>query len=155
MLLSQEPYSISDVPDFWSVEDTKRPWFNLLKPTLRLESVDVRLSKTMDDSISEKTIRQSMALIVPPQERKTGTWWSYKYIQAINSNTPVVTMWQESQNLDHSWAYLAYQIEDMNASERRVVARNQLESYYEAVPSRTRLINELREEMLDSVKERI
>lgn len=155
VLLSQEPYSMSNAVDFWSVEDIRRPWFVSLEPTLRFETVDVRLSKTVDDEAAAKTIRQSMGLIVPPQERKTGTWWSYKYIQAMNSNTPVVTLWQESQNLDKSWGYLAYQIEDMSESERRNIARNQLESYYEAIPSTARLIDELREEMLDSVKERI
>ena len=155
VLLSQEPYSMSSANNFWAVEDTKRSWFTSLNPTLRLKTVDVRLSKTIDDDAAAKTITNSIGLIIPPQERKTGTWWSYKYIQAINSNTPVVTLWQESQNLDHSWAYLAYQIEDMSESERRIVARNQLESYYEAIPSTARLIDELREEMLNSAKEKI
>lgn len=154
-LILPEPYTLDGRVDLWSVEDTKRSWYNDLKPTLRFGDIDIKSTKLMTDLIAGNRIRTSLGLIIPPQERKVGTWWSYKYIQGLNSNTPVVTVWQESRVLGPSWMYLPYQIEDMSESERRSVARNQLESYYEAIPSKYRITEEIRNEMLDSSKERI
>lgn len=155
MLILSEPYSMPTASSFWSVEDERRSWYSTIRSSITLPAVDVRLSKTMDDQSAANLIRQSVGLIVPPQDRKVGTWWSYKYLQAINSNIPVITLWQESSALHESWSYLAYQIEDMSESERRLVARNQLESYCESVPTKGKIIEEIRQEMVDLPKERI
>lgn len=153
-LLVPEPYSISGRTQRWAVEDTKRSWYRALKPTLQFEDIDVRLSKTLDDTGAANAIRSSAGLIVPAQDRATGTWWSYRYVQALNSNTPIVTAWQDSIKLDQSWGYLAYQIEDMGESERRSVARDQLDSYLAAIKNKPNTIDELRNQMLELPRER-
>lgn len=155
MLILPEPYAVPQRSDFWSVDDARRSWFVDLEPTLRYGIVDTRLTKTVNDFAAASTIRKSLGLIVPPQDRKTGSWWSYKYIQGMNSGTPVVTLWQESISLHESWGHLSYQIEDMSEAERRSVAENQLESYCQAIPDRGRLVEEIRHEMFDSLKEKI
>lgn len=153
-LLLPEPYSAGSRSDLWSVEDTKRSWYKTLSPTLRYTSVDVKLSRVLDDSGAGVLIRSSMGLIIPPQDRKIGTWWSYKHIQAMNSNTPVATLWQESIKLDASWGYLPYQLEDITEPERRLIARDQIESYYASIPSKNRLIEEIRNDLVNLRKER-
>lgn len=155
MLILPEPAAQRSRLNSWAIEDVNRSWYVDLQPTLRFPGIDVRLSKFSNDFIAGNDIRTSMGLIVPPQDRKIGTWWSYKTIQGLNSGTPIATLWQESINLNESWGYLPYQIEDMTESERLLVAKNQLESYYSAIPSRSRLIEEIRYEMTNSIKERI
>lgn len=154
MLLLPEPYSTGSRSNLWSVEDTKRSWYKNLSPTLRYADVDVKLSRALDDSGASVLIRSSMGLIIPPQDRKIGTWWSYKHVQAMNSNTPVATLWQDSIKLDASWAYLPYQLEDISEPERRIIARDQIESYYAAIPSKNRLIEDIRNDLINLTKER-
>lgn len=154
MVLIPEPYSLVDREARWSVEDTRRSWYQDLSPSLRFKTSDVKVSKGFTDLDAASSIRTSAGLIVPPQDRKTGTWWSYRYIQALNSNTPVVTYWQDSIKLDSSWGYLAYQLEDMVDSERRVVAKEQFDSYLYSIKSKSNVIEQLRNEMIDFSIER-
>lgn len=155
LLLLPEPYSEGGRSNFWSVEDTKRSWYTELKPTLTFSETDVRSSKSLDDKSAASIIRSSAGLIVPPQERKTGTWWSYRYVQALNSHTPVATLWQESRSLDHSWAYLPYQIEEMSESQRGELARAQLESYQQAIKPKNIIIEEIQQNLISLAGERI
>jgi hypothetical protein len=157
-LLLPEPQGGSERTNFWSVSNAKGSWYGTVKQSLRatsLDMLDISSKSFKDDSSVLSTIRSSLGLIVPPQERTTGTWWSYRYIQGMNSNTPIVTLWQSSQKLGESWAYLAYQIEDMSAGQRVAVAQNQLELYKKAIPTKDEIINLLRNDMVDSKKERI
>lgn len=155
LLLLPEPRSQGFRSNVWAVEDAKRVWYKNLKPTLTLSEVDVRASKSLDDKSAASIIRSSVGLIVPPQDRKTGTWWSYRHIQALNSHTPIATLWQESQALDVSWAYLPYQIEEMSASQRSELAEFQLESYQNVVKPKEKIIQELKQDLLSLTKERI
>lgn len=154
-LLLPEPQGLSGESNFWSVSTTKGSWYRTVEQSLRSTSLDISKNSSKDDNAILSTIRSSLGLIVPPQERNTGTWWSYRYVQGMNSNTPIVTLWQSSQKLGESWAYLAYQIEDMSPDERVVVAQNQLELYKNAIPTKDEIINLLRNDMVDSKKERI
>jgi hypothetical protein len=155
LVLAQEPYSPSEKSQRWAVEDMNRSWYTNLKPTLELDGVDVRASKALDDYSAGNLIRSSIGLIIPPQDRKTGTWWSYRCAQGLNSHTPIATLWQESTKLDPSWAYLPYQIEEMSAPQRVALAREQLESYQQAIQPKARIIEELRNDLLRFTKERI
>lgn len=155
LTIMPEPYTVSTRSNTWSVEDKSRAWFKNLESSLSYETVDVRLGRKTTDLDSLNTIRSSVGLIVPPQDRKTGTWWSYKYVQALNSNTPIVTLWQESSKLGPAWSHLAYQIEDMTDMERRNLAKDQLDSYQSLIKTKSRIIEDIRNEMLESSQERI
>lgn len=151
------PEPISDTPraNYWSVDDTKSGWYAKLRPFLNFGGVEVRPSKHISEDDSQKTIRSSFGLIIPPQERNTGTWWSYRYIQGLASNTPIITSWSEAATLSDSWAHLAYQIEDMSFDQRRSVAQGQLESYLAAVGDRSNVFDKVRTNVIDSAKERV
>jgi hypothetical protein len=157
-LLLPEPQGVSERTNFWSVSTAKGSWYETVKQSLRatsLDMLDISNKSFKNDNAVLSTIRSSLGLIVPPQERTTGTWWSYRYIQGMNSNTPIVTLWQSSQRLGESWAYLAYQIEDMSTDKRVTVAQNQLELYKKAIPTKNEIVNLLKNDMIDSKKERI
>jgi hypothetical protein len=92
----------------------------------------MKWSKGWGDEQILAQISRSIGAIIGP-DQKDGTWWSYKYVQAMNSNTPVVTDWQESQNLGFEWAMLAPTIESMPAQNRSLLATAQREIYLASV----------------------
>jgi hypothetical protein len=151
MLINPEPHDMSDKNQFWSVVPSDGKWLKKVDPFI----VHPLVQTVVHDETSLKTIKDSLGLLVPPQDRNLGTWWNYRYIQALNSNTPIVTDWTTIRNFDSSWSYLAYQIEEMSPSERLVVAKNQLESYRSSIKSRNQAIDSLRESILDLSLERI
>jgi hypothetical protein len=151
MLLNPEPQDVSDKSPFWSVVPSDGKWLKKVDPFIKYP-----LAQTVvHDETSLKTIKDSLGLLVPPQDRNLGTWWNYRYIQALNSNTPIVTDWTTIRDFDPSWSYLAYQIEEMSPLERLSVARNQLESYRSSIKPKNQSISSLRESILDLSLERI
>lgn len=139
----------------WAVDAKKSTWWDTLKLTLRYPGLLVRTASKISDSEYEASIQTALGLVVPPQERKIGTWWSYRYIQAMNSSTPVVTLWQDSHSFSPHWSVLAYQVEDLEPYERQKLADLQYEAYLAGIPSRDESLKLLEHLMLNSVKERI
>jgi hypothetical protein len=100
-------------------------------------------------------IKSSIGLVIPPQDRKVGTWWNYQYIQGLNAGVPIVTSWIDSGTIDDSWSILAYQVEDMDQISRDNLAMAQRDSYIASIPTRLELIQTLKQDLLDTNKERI
>lgn len=150
-LLNPEPYDVSDKPPFWSVVPSDGKWLKKVDPFI----VHPLVQTVVHDETSLKTIKDSIGLLIPPQDRNLGTWWNYRYIQALNSNTPIITDWTTIRNFDPSWSYLAYQIEEMSQAERLEVAKNQLESYRSSIKTKNEAIDSLKESILDLRLERI
>jgi hypothetical protein len=80
-------------------------------------------------------ISRSIGAIISP-DKKDGTYWSYRYIQAMNSNTPVFTDWKESGSLGDAWNILATHIESMSQEKRDLIATAQRDIYLTSVPSK-------------------
>lgn len=125
---------------FWSVDDSKLSWARKLVGTIKYETVDVRSKRGYSDEDAAGTISDSIGLIIPPQDRKVGTWWSYRYVQGLNTATPIVTNWLETKGFSSSWAKLAYQVEDMSPEDRLTLAEEQRRVYVDSIPSRDELI---------------
>jgi hypothetical protein len=87
-------------------------------------------------------ISRSIGAIISP-DQKDGTWWSYRYIQAMNSNTPVVTDWTESQNLSADWSVLASAIDSMSEEKRDLLATAQREIYSASIKGKKASSNAL------------
>jgi len=151
MLINPEPYGVPNKSQFWSVAPSDGKWLKKVDPFINHPLVET----VVHDETSLKTIRESLGLLVPPQDRNLGTWWNYRYIQALNSNTPIVTDWATIRNFDPSWSHLAYQIEEMSSSERLAAAKNQLESYRNSIKPKNEAIDSLKESILDLRLERI
>lgn len=133
----------------WAADDVKNPWTSLVQNTLRFPVTSVKNSKKPKDVEAEERIKASMGLLVSPQGRNTGTWWSYRYIQGLNTVTPIGTKWQESKALGEEWSYLPYQIEDMQPYERQHVAFQQVKSYEAEIPNKESIVNTLQNLVID------
>jgi hypothetical protein len=155
LLINPEPQSASGRENFWSAENEKSLWLNKLSRSIRYPIVSVKSAKRLSDMDAIATMRRSVGLIIPPQDRGLGSWWSYRHIQALNSGTPVVTDWVDTSSFHDSWSKLAYQIEDISDLGRIAIAREQLESYKESLKPKNQTIDEFNKHVLDLSSERI
>lgn len=125
----------------WSV-DVYNDWSERTIKTLSLPNVAMKWAKGIGDSEVMEQISRSIGAIIAPDKRD-GTWWSYRYVQALNANTPIATDWVVSQRLGESWSLLASSIDTMSQSKRDLIAKAQKEIYLFTVGSEKTSLNRL------------
>jgi hypothetical protein len=155
LLLNNEPYSTSSRTNYWSVDDDKGVWIKKLNRSLRNPVQPLKVGRTLSDTDALATMRNSIGALIAPQDRGVGTWWTYRYIQALNSNTPIVTDWTDTISYRPCWSYLAYQVEDMPESRRVDVAKEQLETYRASLKDKKNTIEGFKRTILELDSERI
>lgn len=134
----------------WAVDNPKSAWFLTTKNTLRFPTMSMKNSTKPKDAEVRERINSCMGAIIAPQDRNLGTWWSYRYIQAMNTTTPIATYWQDSGDMSSEWGLLGYQIEDMQPYERQHVAFQQIKQYESLIPDKGSAINKLQNLVVDS-----
>lgn len=153
-LIDPEPPRIGR-RDVWAVENHKSTWLAEQERLLSFPMAKTKVGRKTDDNYALGIIRNSVGLLLPPQERKLGTWWNYRMYQALNTGTPIATYWQDTYKFDASWGALAYNIEDYDQTQRQLLANSQRYSYLAAIPEKEEALDTLKTNLLDSVKERI
>jgi hypothetical protein len=94
-----------------------------------------------DEQVYEQIKRSSGAII--SVNKGDGSWWTYRYIQALNAGTPVYTSWAETSNIGESWSHLAHTIEDMSDSVKVGLSIRQRIDYLKNIPNKTESIKQL------------
>lgn len=117
----------------WLTQDEKNAWTKTVLKTTRFTHEDLRKARR-DDHLAQQMMQSNIGLLVSPEQRRTGVWWSKRIPQALRTRTPIITDWKETQDFHWSWSRLAYQLEDMTPVERSALADWQLKSYLEAIP---------------------
>jgi len=135
--------------DQWAVDNHKSQWVSTTSASLRFPLVSVKPNNKPKDSDVHEKIQSSMGLLVAPQDRNVETWWSYRYIQGLNTVTPIATYWQESRYLSEHWGILAYQLEDMQPYERQHLAFQQMKTYEAAIPTKDSSLKTLQNLVID------
>jgi hypothetical protein len=129
----------SDRRPKWAIDNLTTTWAKSTTAALSLPNSLMKWNKGWTDEQVAEQILRSIGAIVSPDKRD-GTYWSYRYIQAINSNTPVVTDWKESHLIGDAWNILATNIESMSQEKRDLVAMAQRESYVANIPSKQQAV---------------
>jgi hypothetical protein len=129
----------SDRRPKWVIDNLTTTWAKSTTAALSLPNSLMKWNKGWTDEQVAEQILRSIGAIVSPDKRD-GTYWSYRYIQAINSNTPVVTDWKESHLIGDAWNILATNIESMSQEKRDLVAMAQRESYVANIPSKQQAV---------------
>lgn len=132
-----------DRDEVWAVDTIDTEWAQKAIHSVSNDIELVRQSKQETDRDALNRIQNSAGLFVSPQKRKGGTWWTYRYIQALNSETPVATEWRDSGAIGPEWAVLPSQLEDMAPIQRALLASHQREAYVKNIPSKEEAINSL------------
>lgn len=140
--------------DTWAVENPKSSWLQEVQKTLAFPQIQTKTGRKTDDDYAIGVLRNSMGLIIPPQERKSGTWWNYRMFQALSTGTPIATYWQDTYKFDPNWGVLAYTLEDLDPPGRQAIANAQRKSYMAAVPGPEQALKELKN-AVSTVKERL
>ena len=127
--------------DKWSV-DIYNEWSTKAIKTLSLPTVPMKWGRgTSDNDVLDQISRSIGAIITT--DKRNGTWWSYRYAQALNSNTPIATDWTVSQRLGEPWAVLASAIDTMSQEKRDLIALAQKEIYKLAIDDQKVSLNKL------------
>lgn len=133
-LFTSEPVTLPERSLKWAVDSQTGPWYESVAKTLLYPISPMRWNKGSTDEFVHDQIARSIGALIVPQ-RYDGTWWSYRYVQAMNSYTPVASFWQETQATGSSWAVLAATIETASQDERDAIALNQRSEYLRSIPS--------------------
>lgn len=120
--------------DKWLI-DHATDWTKKIVGTIAFATFPMKWNKGNNDADVFEQMSRSAGVIIT-SHKKDGTWWSYRYIQALNAGTPVVTDWQESQSIGAEWAVLASAIESMPQGSRNLISKAQMDLYKNAIPSR-------------------
>jgi hypothetical protein len=143
--LDESSSGYSDVIANKWVYDIPTPhWTKKQLKMVSLPGSPMKMNKGYTDHDVYLQISRSVGAMISP-DRRQGTWWTYRYMQALNAGIPVVTEWKESAVLGPSWTVLAATIEEMTLEDRRGLAKMQKKSYLEQTPSKievTKLLNE-------------
>lgn len=154
-LIDRQSVSSTTKNQAWAVDNVKSSWWDLLAKTIRMPGLPVSSSRKPRDFEVDLNISKSSGLIVTPQDRKVGTWWTYRYLQGLNLNTPIVTYWQDTAGFSEAWSQLAYQVEDMDEYDRQELARKQFVDYVDSIPNTNQVVTILQKDLLESIQERI
>lgn len=139
--LNLDSYLITDPPiyfdkrDKWVVDNHLNKEIVKLIDTLSFPTSPMKWNKGWTDSQVLDQISRSSGVIISPC-KSDGSWWSYRYVQAINTLTPIYTSWIETSSLGPSWSYLAPAIEDLEHNDRAILALEQRDSYIENIPTK-------------------
>lgn len=118
----------------WAAEGPTTPWAKSLAKTLSFPIVPIRWNKGWKDEECYDQILMSSGVILP--QYKGGTWWTYRYAQSMNAQTPIATEWRESSSIGDSWSVLASSIETMTSQERNALSTRQTAEYLTSIPSK-------------------
>lgn len=139
--LNLDSYVISDLDSSeerahkWVYDSNDSNWYKTVTQLLKLPTLPMKVSKGSVDTDIYNQMKRSIGVLISPDKRD-GTGWSYRYAQALNAKTPIVTDWKESGVLGSAWAVLGYSIEEMSQSKRDLVSLAQKESYLTQIPNK-------------------
>jgi len=127
----------------WLVENEKSRWTRDVVSSLSFPSFTVKQQKLKTDEQIADAMSQSLGVLMGPGGDKK-FWWSPRYVQALNTSTPVATEWKDSCNIGSSWNHLAAGIEAMSQIDRFELAVTQKKEYFDNIDSREKTTSYLR-----------
>jgi hypothetical protein len=126
----------------WVYDSSESPWYKSQVQFLKLPTLPMKINRGSTDYDVITQLQRSLGALISP-DRRDGTAWSYRYVQALNTQTPIITEWKESGVLGDAWSVLAYSIEEMSQSRRDLVSLAQKESYLANIPDKKTALKNL------------
>ena len=126
----------------WSVDTPTSKWAKSILASVSLPSSPMKWSKGWGDEQVFLQISRSIGALISP-DPKDGTWWSYRYIQALNSTTPIITDWKESYRIGVEWGVLASSVDGLPQVSRNLLAMAQRDIYVSSIQSKKESLKNL------------
>ena len=128
--------------DKWVVDSFANKEIKKLVETLRYQTAPMKWNKgETDQQVYDQMLQSSGSIIAT--HRTDGSWWSYRYAQALNAGTPIYTSWKETSTLGEPWSHLAHTIEDLTDSGKVELATRQKSEYLKNTPNKQESIKYL------------
>jgi hypothetical protein len=128
-LIAENDLDNKKVGSSWVFDSKNSRWLSDLSKLLTLPLGPISSSKKLSDYDAFEFIKTSFGLVLAPQERGVGVWWSYRLIQALNSNTVVLSDWKKTHELGPEWSLLGYDLESQTNEDIINIAKLQKRSY--------------------------
>lgn len=141
-LIDQESHVLSR-SDKWVVDNYTSRWTKKTLTTHILPDAPMKWSRGVTDAQVMEQICRSIGVVISPDDRD-GTYWNYRYAQALTSGTPIATYWQESSVLSESWAVLSSKIDTVSSPERDALAKAQKTSYLDSILKKKEALDNLK-----------
>jgi len=119
----------------WAVDSLALKDTQKLANTLGFPVFPMKWNKGVSDIQVEDQISRSAGAIIS-LNKGDGSWWTYRYIQALNTCTPIYTSWVDTGALGSSWSLLAHAIEDLTDEQRLQLSIDQRLEYLNKVPKK-------------------
>jgi hypothetical protein len=130
----------------WAADSTKSKWTTSIEMQLSYPTVAMKMQRTWTDKEVVANIGESIGALIGPQNDKV-VWWSPRFVQSMNSVTPIATEWRLSSVLGDAWTHLAVGIEQMSPIDRYELAVAQRRQYLSKMQSATDLASALRQKV--------
>ena len=140
-IVEKNTQGVTDRTARWVADSHDSPWTKKKLSTLNYPAMPMKWNKGWTDSQVEEQIRQSIGALISPH--KDRTWWTYRYIQAMNTATPIASLWTSTSAIGNSWRHLAATIEDMTPQERYDLSRTQTLAYLAHSPGKEEALHDL------------
>jgi hypothetical protein len=137
----------------WAADHLDTEWTRSVLGTISKPVEKLRELKSKTDSDVKDKLMSSIGALLSPERGRGGTWWSYNYVQALNTSTPIATEWRESEKISKHWSYLASHIESMTEGARNLLALNQKNAYIDSIPELEESV-EILTNLIESSKEK-
>ena len=134
--LLTEPSISEFCSNVWVADSPKASWTKKVEKLLALPTAPLKVTSREKEEIVSARLASSFGILIAPQDRGVGTWWSYRYIQAMNSLVPVCSDWRDTGKLSNSWYILGSSIEEATAEDRLKIAMDQRKDYLNAIPTK-------------------
>jgi hypothetical protein len=142
-LLTEDHHAPEMKDGNWVVDNPTTSWSKSMISTLAKSVDSMKQSTKETDADVFERLKSSMGSMISPQDRGVGTWWTHRYIQALNAGSPIITDWRETIDMSASWGLLGYQVEEMSEPKRNDLARAQKDAYLAFIPSKHSSIEKL------------
>jgi hypothetical protein len=137
----------------WLIDSKSGQWNEMVSQLVHHPIELLKESKAKTDYDALVSLVNSTGLLVAPQRRQGGTWWSYAIVQALASLTPIASDWRETMALGDCWNNLPAAIEEMSVADRYLLATEQRRTYLESVPTKEETL-EIINNLLNRAKEK-
>jgi len=142
VLLSDGPVPEYERDQVWAIDSYRTRWAITTAKSVVLPTTPMRPDKTTTDWDVEQLMASTIGTMISPQ-KTGGTWWSYRYVQALRTGSPVVTEWRDSGILGSAWSFLPARIETLSDTDRLSLAQDQKDTYLSAINDRVTATAEL------------
>lgn len=147
--LLEEPTVASETSQTWVADSPKSSWTRKVEKLLAHSVNPLKTAPKESEELVKNRLASSLGVLVAPQDRGVGTWWSYRYIQAMNFLVPIYSDWADTGKLADSWYILGSSIEELPRDQRINIALSQRDAYLKAIPTKEESLQLLKSVVLD------